>query len=767
MKMLCRSMKLNLCPPISSRPRSCSFLFAFCFLHALSGYAQNLATLSGFVRDSTSHEALLGANVYLKGTNLGAATTVAGYYVINSVPPGTHEIAITYVGYQARHETATFVAGDRVVKNFFLAPEPVRLEAVTVTAERAAQTRDLTVAENRMDARDFQTMARVVESDVFRSLQFLPGVTAPSDFSTGLVVRGGNTDQNLITLDGITVYNPSHVGGLFSNFITDGLKEANLMKGGFPAEYGGRISSVLRLTSREGNSRKFAGSASLSLLSSQATLEGPINKGAWLLSVRRTYIDQILNAARALKITDFELPYYFYDLQGHVFQDLSHRDRLSFSMYWGRDVLDWEDLTLDLNWGNRTLALNWRHLFSNRLFSNFMLASSRFDTRVGVGNDGGLFSKNEIIDRTLKGDLTYFLTNAHEVKFGFEAKDAKFEYTNEFDERDLGGITQTPLSASVYLQDTWRPHLRWIVQPGLRLSYFSDTQRKIRWEPRASAKYLLSANASLSLAYGIFHQYLATVQDELNPSFIDFWFAFDQTVEPSRSVHYILGYDTALPWRDFSVSLEAYYKTMQNLLAFKETRSSVTQELDFTILNVFRRADGEAYGGEIYLRKPRGRFNGWLSYSFAYVYKDGETINDVITRYPPNWDRRHTLSVVANYNFSRKWEISGLFKFGSGFPYTQANGSFEYDQLGTPVTRRVIFDVINGARYPDYQRLDLSLIRHSYFKAWQMDLFLNLVNVYNRQNVFYYTWDFNVDPAKRETVPLFPFLPSLGVSARF
>lgn len=742
-------------------------LFACCGLLSSPLRAQNPATLSGFVRDSTSHEALLGANVYLRGTSLGAATTVAGYYVVNSIPPGTYEIAVSYVGYHTRVETMTFAAGSKTVRNFFLAPQPVHLEEVTVTAAGEAQARDIALAQNSVTARDFQTMARVVESDVFRSLQFLPGVTAPSDFSTGLVVRGGNTDQNLIMLDGITVYNPSHVGGLFSNFITDALKEANLMKGGFPAEYGGRISSVLRLTSREGNSRQFAGAAAISLLSSQATLEGPVGKGAWLLSLRRTYIDQVLNAARKLRVTDFELPYYFYDLQGHLFQDLSHRDRLSFSMYWGRDVLDWEDLTLDLNWGNKTFALNWRHLFSNRVFSNFMLASSRFDTRVGVGNEGGLFSTNEILDRTLKGDLTYFLTNQHEIKFGFEAKNARFEYANEFDQRDLGGIVQTPFSASTYLQDTWRPHLRWIVQPGLRLSYFSEAQQKMRWEPRLSAKYLLSAHSSLSAAYGQFHQYLATVQDELNPSFIDFWFAFDETVAPSRATHYILGYDTALPGREVSVSLEAYYKTMHNLLAFRETRSSVTQELDFTILNVFRRADGEAYGGEIYLRKPRGRFNGWLAYSFAHVYKDGETLNDVITRYPPNWDRRHTLSLVANYNFSRKWEISGSFKYGSGFPYTQANGSFEYDQLGTPVSRRVIFDTINGARYPAYHRLDLSVIRHYDFKSWQMDLFLNLVNVYNRKNVFYYTWDFDVDPAKRETVPLFPFLPSLGVSARF
>ncbi|NUO80527.1 TonB-dependent receptor [candidate division KSB1 bacterium] len=739
-------------------------LFA-CHFTNLPTYSQ--ATLSGFIQDASTREALIGANVVVKETKLGAASNLSGYYVIPALPVGTFELAVSYVGYETHMEKITVAAEDKLVKNFLLQPSAIALKGVTATATQEDEPQDINLAQVSVTTREMQTMARVVEADVFRSLQFLPGVIAPSDFSTGLVVRGGNTDQNLITLDGITVYNPSHVGGLFSNFITEALKEANLMKGGFPAEYGGRISSVLRLTSREGNSQKFSGSASISLLSSQSTLEGPVGKGAWLLSLRRTYIDQILNAARSLSITDFELPYYFYDVQGHVFQDLSHNDRISFSTYLGRDVLDWEDLTLDLNWGNRTYAVNWRHLFSQRVFSNFMLASSRFDTKVGVGNDGGLTSLNEIVDHTAKGDLTYFITNAHELKFGFEAKDLRFSYENEFEDRDLGSILQEPSYFAAYAQDSWRPSLRWVIQPGVRLSYFSRATEKTRFEPRFSAKYLVGAKSALSLSYGQFNQYISTVQDELNPSFIDFWFAFDETVPPAKASHYILGYDTELPWHGLQLNVEGYYKDMFNLLAFKETRSSVTEELDFTIVNIFRRAKGEAYGGEIYLRKPLGRLNGWLGYSFAHVYKDGVTINDVSTRYPPNWDRRHALNIVANYNLSRKWELSALFKYGSGFPYTQANGSFEYDELGTPIKRRVIFDEINGARYPAYHRLDLSLTRHYYHRTWQMDLFLNLVNVYNRQNVFYYMWDFDEDPAKRDTIPLFPFLPSIGVSAKF
>lgn len=754
--------------PTASRHRQIVLQFSLSSLLLFGeAFAQNHASLSGFVRDADSREALIGANVMVSGANLGAATNVEGYFVVNGIPPGTYEVTINYIGYKKLREKISFAAREKVVKNFLLAVQPIEAGGVTVTADQEAAQRDLRIAQLNVSVRSIQSLPRVVETDVFRALQFLPGVTGTSDYSTALAVRGGNTDQNLITLDGITVYNPSHIGGLFSNFITDALKDANLMKGGFPAEYGGRLSSVLRLTSREGNSQKFAGSAAISLLSSQATLEGPINKGAWLLALRRTYIDQVLNAARSVGITDFELPYYFYDVQGHVFQDLSPRDRVSFSMYLGRDALDWEDLTLVANWGNRTFALNWRHLFNHQLFSNFMVASSRFDTKFGIGGDGGAFGLNEILDHTLKGDLTYFLTNQHEIKFGFEAKKLSFEYRNEFDNRSLGGIKQEPFYTAAYLQDLWRPATRLTVQPGVRLSYFNKATTELRLEPRLSARYRLGDNSAVSASWGWFNQYISTVQDELNPSFIDFWFSFDKTLDPGHSKHYIIGYETDLASSGLNLTVEGYYKTLHNLLAFRETRSSFTQELDFTILNVFRKADGEAYGFEMLLKKPLGRLNGWLSYSLAYVYKDGQTINDLFTRYPPSWDRRHAVNVVASYNLSRKWEVGILFKLGTGFPYTQASGSFEYDVLGEPRDRRIIFDKVNGVRYPDYHRLDLSFTRHYFFKAWQMDLSLNIVNLYNRKNIFYYVWDFDKNPAERDEVPLFPFLPSIGVSAKF
>ncbi len=736
-------------------------------LAAGAAFAQTPAVLSGFVKDAASHEALIGASVMLAGTTLGSATNLDGYFVINGIPAGQHEIIVNSIGYEGQRHVMAFAAGEKVVRNFLLVVKPIAIGSITVTAEKEAAQRDLVLAQLKVNVRNLTSLPRVVEADIFRSLQFLPGVTATSDYSSALAVRGGNTDQNLILLDGITVYNPSHVGGLFSNFITDALKDANLIKGGFPAEYGGRLSSVLRLTSREGNSQKFSGAAGISLLSSQATLEGPLHKGAWLLAVRRTYIDQLLNAARRAGLTDFELPYYFYDAQAHVFQDVSTADRISFSTYLGRDVLDWDDLTLDLNWGNRTFALNWRHLFNHQLLSNFMVAGSHFDTKVGIGGRGGAFGLNEIFDQTLKADFTYFVNTSQEIKLGVEAKNLSFEYRNVFDDRNLGSIRQEPFYLAGYVQQLWRPSLRFTLQPGLRLSYYSVATQRLRPEPRLSARLLLGEHSALSAAWGVYNQYLATVQDELNPSFIDFWFSFDRTLDPGHSLHYLAGYETEFPAAGLKLSVEGYYKTLRNLLAFRETRSSFTQDIDFTILNVFRKADGEAYGLEVLLQKPVGRLNGWLSYALAYVYKRGQTINDQVTRYPPNWDRRHAVNLVLSYNFSRKWELGVLFKFGSGFPYTKASGSFEYDVLGVPRERRVIFDTINGARYPDYHRLDLGLTRHYFFKAWQMDLSLNLINVYNRKNVFYYVWEFDQNPARRTTVPLFPLLPSLGLSAKF
>ncbi|MDG2367300.1 MAG: TonB-dependent receptor, partial [Candidatus Marinimicrobia bacterium] len=305
----------------------------------------------GFITDSTSGEALIGANVFIRETGQGMATDNNGYYVLSDIQLDEATLIVSYVGYVQYEKNISFQ--DNSSQNLLIAlkPDVIELFQVDVSAEEIERLNKIEPSRITLSPRVLKAQPSLAEPDIFRTIQSLPGVLTTSEFSTGLVIRGGNTDQNLILLDGITVYNPSHLGGLFSNFIVDAVKEAELIKGGYNAEYGGRLSAVLDIRSREGNRNKFEGSSSISVLSAQTTLEGPFLNGAWLLAGRRTYFDKVLPL-----VSDFNLPYYFYDLQGHVFTDLNEKDRLSLSFYRGVDDLQYTDLDLNSDWGNETMS---------------------------------------------------------------------------------------------------------------------------------------------------------------------------------------------------------------------------------------------------------------------------------------------------------------------------------------------------------------------------------------------------------------------------
>ncbi|HFE64214.1 MAG TPA: TonB-dependent receptor, partial [Caldithrix sp.] len=305
-----------------------------------TAFAQT-ATLSGFVTDSTNGESLIGANIYFQDLPIGISSNEHGYFILQSVPAGKHILVVNYLGYHSYRQPLDIGAGEKKFLNIMLRPQALEGEAVLVSAERLTSEREIQLSQVELSTRTIRSAPQLGEADLFRTIQALPGVVSESDFSTGLVVRGGNTDQNLIMLDGITVYNPSHMGGLFSNFLLDAIKDARFIKGGFPAEYGGRMSSVLNIISKAGNSKHAAGSAGVSMLSSRFSFEAPLQNGALLLAGRRTYFD------KALKLIGKEFPYYFYDFQGSLFQDFSANDRLTLSGYFGNDVLDWDKLSFN------------------------------------------------------------------------------------------------------------------------------------------------------------------------------------------------------------------------------------------------------------------------------------------------------------------------------------------------------------------------------------------------------------------------------------
>ncbi|MFQ6615166.1 MAG: carboxypeptidase-like regulatory domain-containing protein [Fidelibacterota bacterium] len=765
--------------PTRALPGSRRALFILLSLVVLLsiGWGQSgvTATFSGYVLHGESGEGLPGANVYFVGTDIGTASNIDGYFVLPSLEPGPYTVRVTYVGFEPVQAEIILKRGEGLKRDFELSRHPLELEGVEVTGERLARKVNIQASRVTLTTRQLQQVPQIGEADLLRTLQALPGVLTPTEFSTGLVIRGGNTDQNLILLDGITVYNPSHLGGLFSNFILDAVKQADLIKGGFNAEYGGRLSAVLNVRSREGNQNRFDGKASLSLLSAQTTLEGALGTGAWLVAARRTYFDQIFRG------TDLYFPYYFYDVQGHVFQDFTERDRLSLSWYVGRDDLTLEDVNLTAGWGNQTFSTNYRKLFGPRLISHWMLAVSRFDTQFDLGGGSGVASVNSVTDKTFRSDWTYFVTRETQLRMGIELKDLTFIYENTWLDSALFKVAQSPLEGAIFAKAK-----RWLtptlmVEPGVRLSYYENHPTKWYLNPRLGIKYLLTADRYVNLAAGVYRQFIETVQDDFNPTILDQWFAVDPSVEPASSLQYLMGYEEFFG-KVYRVQAEIYYKTLANMLTFIENRAAADEEIsDEALDDNFDLSDGYAYGFELFVQKEFGRLNGWVSYAYSVARKRLHR-----KEYFTNWDRRHAFNIVGNFRLNKKWDLSLRWTYQTGQPYTPILGYyFETLPWEAEPFYRSIPGGRNSVRYPPYHRLDLAAERH--FRLWgvEVDLLLQVVNTYWRKNVFRYVYHFG-DPhngidddhdgridepdegiPQRVRVTVFPILPSIGVKVDF
>ena len=367
--------------------------------------------ISGFITDRNSGEALIGANIYILNSSFGATTDKNGFYSLTfkqknlEIESNSIELIIQYLGYERVIESISLLENKFIItKDFELSPSYIDLEVTEIKGEKETRQTLTQYSSIKVTQSQLSALPSLAEADIFRTLQSLPGVLQSSEFSTGLIIRGGNTDQNLILLDGITVYNPSHLGGIFSNFIVEAIKEANLTKGGFNAEYGGRLSAVLDVISREGNRKNIKFKSDISLLSTKATAEGPFYNGAWLVSGRRTYFDLLLPSLGI----DGVPPYYFYDIQGHAFTDLTYKDRISISFYNGIDDFEYGPIAINGDWGNETASIKYRRLFNEKLIGNFFFAKSKFFVNFGLGGSSGINEEDVINDQTFSGDLSYF-----------------------------------------------------------------------------------------------------------------------------------------------------------------------------------------------------------------------------------------------------------------------------------------------------------------------------------------------------------------------
>jgi hypothetical protein len=614
----------------------------------------------------------------------------------------------------------------------------VEMTEVEVTAERLQRRNNIQPSKINLSPRMMKAAPALAEPDLFRTIQALPGVLTTSEFSTGLVIRGGNTDQNLILLDGITVYNPSHLGGVFSNFIVDGVKEAELIKGGYNAEYGGRLSAVLNVISREGNRNKFKGKANLSLLSAQTTLEGPFYKGAWLVSGRRTYFDvllpKVLPEGTASKIP----PYYFYDIQSHIFSDITSQDRVSISFYNGIDDLIFDTFGLTAKWGNNTVSTHYRRVFSERLIGNFLIANSIFFTEFGLGGSSGIQSKNEIDDITVSGNMTWFKSPETTVKFGVQHKTLGFQYLNSFQDSIQFEIKTRPAEFAQYMKFKYAPNSVWIIEPGLRLSHYNVFPDSLFPDLRLGVKYLLTDDRYINMSMGNYHQFICTFQDDYNPTILDQWIAVDPSVAPGKSTQFVLGYEEYIR-NTYKVQIEGYYKDIKNLLTFEEKRSTTDAEIsDEKLSDILTPADGYAYGLEVFGQKMSGKLSGWLAYTFSISRKVMNSIYvGEVREYYTNWDRTHAFSALGNYQFNEKWEMNWRLALQSGQAYTPILGYYVQHFPGSPdETFRTIPGTRNSGRYSPYSRLDLGLVYHAKIRSTKLDIFLQIINTFNRENVF-------------------------------
>jgi hypothetical protein len=785
------------------------------FLTSSLSFAQSGA-VNGFVRDASDGEPLAYCNVYLDKTEYGSATNDKGYFYIGHVPAGNYDLVASFVGY--RNETRTLSVGPNQVVNvnLELSPGAIEQREVKVTADRARFEREVEVSAVRLETKQLQFIPKVGgEVDLFRTIQLLPGVIATSDFSNRLYIRGGSPDQNLILLDGITVYNPSHLFGLFSPFIAEAVSDVTLLAGGFPAKYGGRLSSVLDVTTKEGNSKHFTGDGSVSVIAAQAQVEGPIPwgrtnddvqmtndstgrdsslvprpsslapaaKGSYLIAGRRTYLPDVLLKAFGID----GLGYYFYDLIGKANYEPWKDSRFTLTGLAAEDVLDFWDpenpngLKAKLTWGNRGVSLRWNRVFTPILYGEVIGAWSNFfsNFNVNLGSSTDARMSTDLTDFTLKADLTWYAADRHTLDLGFDGRFARTSMSFTYDTTGFH-TADTLWPLAVYVDEKWElvPDKLYL-KPGLRVSCYvqaqSDTTRNdtpVRpandWrfapEPRLGLKYHPAKNTALNFAAGRFTQPMVTLNStDAVFSIYDMWLPVQSQQALPTALHLIAGAEQWLK-RDVVLSAEGYYKDYSNLL---ETRYGDY----FTPPDSLLVADGYSYGADLMLRKTEGWVNGWISYSYMWTRR---SIGDDV--YHPHYDRRHNANVVLTFpHLFWGMDVSAKWTLGTGLPYSGSIGyypMYQYRPVDPNWWRRPEWGFITGPRdafrYPVYHRLDAGLTK-SWKKRWgEISAFLDVTNLYNAKNVLLYYWEIGSDGLPvRHSIGMIPILPTIGVKVRF
>lgn len=755
--------------------------------------AQNTYTISGFIRDNSTGETLIGAIVQGEDPKFIARTNNYGYYAL-SLPAGQHKLTFRYVGYAITEEVITI--NDNMKKNVELIPNQNELEEVVVSARK----KNSNVESPQMGSFKFNTSEirniPVVfgEKDILKTFQLLPGVASGGEGSANFYVRGGGGDQNLILLDEATVYNSSHLLGFFSTFNSDAIKDVELYKGGIPSQYGGRISSVMDITMLDGNSKEFSMEGGIGLIASRLKVEAPIvkDKSSFMISGRRTYADMFLKLSNDEDAKKSKL--YFYDLNAKANYKLNDKNTIYVSGYFGKDELGYSD-KFSFDWGNATATLRWNNVINDKLFSNTSLIYSNFNYNVNVNSDNNEFKiASKINNWNFKEDFQYFTNPKNTFKFGVHLLYQKISPAslNATGGSEVNSIFIEPrkgLDASAYFSHEWKPTDRLSMIYGIRLSDFfvlgpgtfynydeegepigSNTygdnkviKQYLNLEPRLSMSYKLNEKQSLKLSFNRITQNLHQLTNTTSSLPTDQYVLSSANIKPQYANQGAFGYFRNFKDNTYEFSVEAYYKQMGNQIDF---RNGADLQANKYLEGELLYGDGRAYGLEWYLRKREGRFNGWISYTLSKSERQFDEINNG-SWFNARQDRTHDVSVVGIYQLSKKWTLGATFVYNTGNAITFPSGKYEVDG-------RTMFYYTerNGYRMPAYHRLDLSATysRKRPSKKYNSSWSFGVYNAYNRKNAYIIDFRENEDNSnitEAYRIALFGAIPSITWDFKF
>jgi ferric enterobactin receptor len=769
-------------------------------------------TISGVVISGDNQERLPFSDIIIKGTNQGTSTNVDGFFSLIDVPEDSLILQIFYVGYSTKE--LRIEAGNLDVKNLKIELQSgVQLGEVVVSSKSyKVMNASEGVSTIQISPAQLSLLPNVGEVDIFRSLQLLPGVSGSNESSSGLYVRGGTPDQNLVLLDGMTVYNVDHFFGFFSAFNADAVKDVQLFKGAFPAKYGGRLSSVVDLTGKTGNPTKVQGNVGLNLLNARAGIQIPLfKKGSFSIYGRRSYTDIIRSGVYnkifdvftqtenppdidGLEINTIEPDFYFFDLNSKLSYSPTEKDVVALSYYSGADhLVELNEVRLERgenptilieldvdeknDWGNKGFSGKWSRQWNPKLYSNFLLANSNYFSKydravdilvslveqdtVVLDTENLTFEDNDVNDLTVRLDFEYQLNSRHKLEFGGTSTLAEVDY--QFIRDDTLSILDLQQEASftaAYVSDTWTPISRLYITAGLRTTYY-DIDDKFYWAPRFSFQYNLTKKISLKGGYGKHYQFVNRIVNEnVTEGSRDFWLlADDDLVKVSSAEHFVLGvgYETD----NYIFDVEAYRKELGNLSEF----SLRFQRDDIDLDKLFFSGNGYAEGIEFLFQKKKGDYTGWVTYTLAQVRNNFPELNNGF-EFSALHDQRHEFKTVHSYEWE-KFRLAATFVFGSGKPFTEPSGQYSVELLDGRTFNYISVGAKNASRLPAYHRLDLSVHYLTDYKGLDIDVGLSIFNFYDRQNVWYREYDFTQAPPVISEVQYLGLTPNLSVDLKF